>query len=116
MQAKREQEQQILQEAEDGVREDILHWKEFKLLAQPWVVLWVCRFAAFLWVYTYHTQQSLFILTFILLSVIIQKISCLYKTIVYFYIPIFVLIFLTYYTTNIPLLIFKLTDDPGRHF
>lgn len=65
------------------------------------VALWIARICCFIWVYMYHDFQSVFVLLWLLHSTLYTSSTLFVKCTAYFYLPIFNLIVLFYFATNI---------------
>jgi hypothetical protein len=82
--------------------------KKFEDL-QPVIWLWSSRITAFIWCYAYHNWQSVFILFWVMHSTLFFNTQRFVSQTIFFYLPIFVLIFLFYYVCNIPK-VFEILD------
>jgi hypothetical protein len=65
------------------------------------LTLWIARISCFIWAYMYHDYQSLIILIWLFHSTLYVKSTIFVKCTAYFYLPIFNLLVLWYFTINV---------------
>jgi len=68
----------------------------------PQILLWVLRIFCFVWAFALHTFQSLFVLTWLVHSLVVARTKPFALISLMFYLPVFALIFAFFYVINIP--------------
>ena len=85
------------------------------LVSKSQLVLWICRVLSFFWIFVYHDYQSVVVLIWFLHSTLYDNSRIFKKFMTYFYLPLFTMIFIFYYTINIyGFIIWPAKDDPNR--
>ena len=79
-------------------------FNKFKMIvasSKTQLLLWVCRVLSFFWIYLYHDYQSVVILVWLCHSTLFRSSRNFKRFMLFFYLPLFTLIFFWYYVINI---------------